>query len=122
MTQGVTGTFAINGTELLLPPTTHSWVDRELVGTTGEGRSVYSSLRQYQLEWDLMPMDAFSQLVGFFDGIQNSGSIAVDLPKYATAPFQFYTYSGCQLREPTAGKFFLDHVSDVKLLIVKVRS
>lgn len=122
MTQGITGTFAFNGTELLLQPTTHKWVDKEPLGVTGEARTVYPGVREYELHWDLVSMEDFSQLVSFFGGIQTSGSVVADLPKYATSPYQFYSYSGCQLREPTIGEFYISYVKDVSLLIMKVRT
>ena len=122
MTQGVTGTFAINGVELLLQPSEHGWVDREPIGISGEDRPIYPSVRQYEMNWELMSMQDFAQLSGFCSSIQSSGSAVVDLPKYGTYPYQFYSYSGCQIKEPTAGKFYVTYVKSVSLLILKVRT
>ena len=120
--QGVTGSFSVNGVTLLMQPTEHSWVDRTNLGISGDARPTYPSVRQYQLSWNFMSMEEFAQLHSFFEYSQHSGTLVVDLPKYATTPYQFYSYSGCTMEEPKAGKFFESYASDVNLLILKVRT
>lgn len=122
MTQGITGTFAINGVELLAQPTEHKWVDRNSIGISGEARPVYPSVRQYELTWNFLSMEEFAQINTFYNSVASSGTVVADLPKWATYPYQFFSYSGCTLKEPTVGNFFVGYVSDVSLLILKVRT
>lgn len=122
MTQGVTGTFAVNGTEFLMQPSEHRWVDRDTLGISGEARPVYPSVRKYSLQWNLMSMEDYAQVVGFYNSIKSSGSVIVDLPKYATSPYTFQSYTGCTLQEPTVGKYFTGWIEDVSLLILKVKT
>ena len=119
--QGISGSFSVNGTQISLQPSEHNWVDRDSLGISGEARPMYPAVRKYSLQWGLMSMTEFNQLVGFYNTVRSSGTVVIDLPKYATTPYQFYSYSGCTLQEPTAGKFFTEWVSDVSLLILKIR-
>lgn len=120
--QGITGSFAINGSTLLLQPTEHTWVDRSNVGNSGDARPTYPAIRQYKLDWGFMSMSEYAQLESFFEYSQRTGTLVVDLPKFATSPYQFYSYSGCVIQEPTAQKFFETYVAGVSLLILKVRT
>jgi hypothetical protein len=121
MGQGTSGTYSFNGANLLLMPTEAGWMERELVGLSGNGRPTYPALRQFQMTWELMDMASFSQIQGFYDAIQSTGSVIVDLPKYGATPYQFYSYSGCTLEEPRVGKFFEQWVQGVSLLILKIK-
>jgi hypothetical protein len=121
MTQGVTGSFSFDGTELLQSPETFQWVSKELVGISGNAHPVYPAVRQFEMKWGFMEMDAFAQLQGFYDGIQSTGTVVVDLPKYASSPYSFQSYSGCTLKEPTAGNFFEYWVSDVTLTVLRIQ-
>ena len=118
--QGTTGSFSINGTDIQ-QPTEHGWSSPELVGISGEGRPVYPSDKKYEMAWNLMSMSDYSQLVGFYNSIRSSGSVVVDIPAYATSPYQFKSYSGVTLEEPTTGKFYNEYVQDVSLLVLNIR-
>jgi hypothetical protein len=120
MTQGVTGSYAIDGVDLLLQPTTGRWVGREIVAFSGEGRPIYPAPRDFELRWDLMSMDEFSQIQSSFNAVRSSGTAVVDLPKYATTPYQFYSYTGCLLQEPVGLEFFETYVTDVVLVVSNV--
>ena len=119
--QGTSGTFSFGGTPLLLMPEEAGWVSKELIGISGNGRPTYPTVREFEMTWSMMDMDSFAQLQGFYNTIQSSGTWVVDLPKYATAPYQFYSYSGCTLKEPEIGKFFEYYAQNVQLLILMVK-
>lgn len=119
--QGTSGTFAFNGTALLLMPTDSRWVSREVLGIAGDGRPVYPLPREYEMTWELMDMASFAQIQGFYDAISYTGTVVVDLPKYATSPYTFFSYTGCTLKEPEVDKFYETHVTNVRLLILKVK-
>ena len=120
--QGITGTFAVSGVNFNLPPTEHNWINRESKGISGEGRPIYPAVRQYNLNWVLVSATDFTQLVGFYNQVRNSGTVVVDLPRYAVDPYQFISYTGCTLQEPSFGKFFEGYYSDVVMLVTKVRT
>jgi hypothetical protein len=121
MTQGVTGTYAFNGAALLLMPETGRWVERELIGIAGNGIPTYPAVREFEFKWSLMSMEEFAQVQQVYETVRASGSVVADLPKYATNPYQFYSYSGCTAKEPTASEFFETYVSGVTFLVLKAR-
>lgn len=122
MTQGITGTYAINGTNLLLQPTSGRWLERQILGLDGAGHPVYPAVREFELGWNLMtPADA-NQLQGFFNSIQNTGTCVVDLPQYSAATYTFFSYTGCIVHEPNWSTYFAEHQSDCTLLITNIRT
>ena len=119
--QGTTGTYAFNGVSLTHLPTTAKWVDRSLIGVSGNGRPTYPAVREFEMKWDFLDASEFSQIQYLYNSIQSTGTLVVDLPKQGTAPYQFYSYTGCTLQEPTVGVFFETYVSDITLLILRAR-
>ena len=113
-------TYKIDGTTLLLQPTTGDWVNRGSVGSTGEGHSVYPAQRSFKMQWGFMTPAQFEQIHTFFSNNNVTGTVVVDLPQYAASTYTFYAYSGCVLKEPTVGEYFEQHYSNVSLLIVRV--
>lgn len=114
---GASGTYAINGTDFTLKPTTAKWVDRDNLGMDGNGRPIYPAVRSFEMNWQLIDADSLVQLIGFFNSVQNTGTVTVDLPKWGTAPHQFERYSGCTLSEPMVNEFFEDNTQNVRMLI-----
>lgn len=117
-----TNAFKINGTPLSHQPSDHDWVDRESLGIDGNGHAIYPSVREYQLEWDFLSATEFNEIYTYFSAVGQTGTVTIDLPQYANATYQFVTYSGCVLREPTFGKYFENYYTDIKLLVVKIRT
>lgn len=122
MATGYSGTYAVNATRLTTQPTTHQWADRQTFGFDGAAHPIYSAVRTYELGWQLMSAEDFQQLVGFYNIVQNTGTVAVDLPGWSVSGYQFSRYSGCTLSEPTFGGYFEGHVRDVQMLIYNVRT
>lgn len=121
MGQGTSGTFAVNGTNFLLNPTEAGWISKELIGISGNARPTYPSTREFEMTWEFMDMASFNQIQSWYESVQSTGTVTVDLPKYATTPYQFYSYSGCTLKEPEVSKFFEQNVTGVSLLILRAR-
>lgn len=119
---GVTGTYAINGVDLSLQPTTGRWTPREVLEVSGEGRPIYPTVREFEIKWGLMSMNDFNQIQASFNLVQSSGTCVVDLPQYATTPYQFFSYSGCTLREPQVAEYFNTWVSNVVLVVMAIRT
>ena len=122
MTQGLSGTFAFNGTELTLPPTEGAWQERESYGFDGNAHLIYSAVRSYKLTWNLMSASDLSQIIGFYDTVQNTGSFSVDLPQWGASDYRFLTYSGATLQEPIVSENFAEHTQDVSMLIFNIRT
>ena len=118
---GASGTYAIQGTDLTLQPTTGRWIDRDVVGFDGSGHPIYPAIATFEMTWQLISASDFAQLVTFYNQVQNTGTVAVDLPKWGTSPHQFNRYSGCTLGEPLVNEFFLDHIEEVRLLVYNVQ-
>lgn len=122
MTQGVTGTYAINGTEITIQPTSGQWMPKDPLGIDGNGHFVYPPYREFEMSWGLLDPSDANQLQNFFASIGNTGTAVVDLPKYAAATYTFYSYTGCVMQEPSFGVYFTEHHTDITLLITKIRT
>lgn len=122
MTIGLSGSYAFNGTNLTLQPTEGQWHERPAFGIDGAGHPIYGSVRDFELSWGLMPVSDLQQLYNTYNAVQNTGTCSVDLPQYGASQFIFATYSGTTLQEPTVGAYFQEHVTDVRLLILQVRT
>jgi len=115
----VLNTFALNGTTIA-QPTEHSWVERSEIGVDGNGISIYPAVRQYQLKWDFIDTEEFNTIYSAFLAQGVTGSVVANLPKWNTNPYQFYNYSGCQIRELTYDNWFQNYYGGAKLLLVKI--
>jgi|SRR3990167_1691560 len=122
MTAGASGTYAINGTNFTLQPTSGRWYPRTLTGYDGNGRAVYVPLREFEIRWDFIDMASANQIQTFFNSIGATGSAVVDLPQYMATPYQFYSYSGCHLNEPEIDVFFEENASNMMLLVTSIRT
>lgn len=116
-----TGTYQINNTDLTIQPTSGQWIGRELIDIDGNGHPVYPPYREFEMTWQLTDMDQVKQLQDFFDLMGRTGTVSVNLPKYASAPYIFRTYSGTVIQEPTFGVFFSERQTEVTLLVTKIR-
>ena len=114
--------YKINGTTLTLQPETGKWSDNEQIGVDGNGHAIYSATREFELQWGVMSMSEWNELNGLFSAIGSTGTAVVELPQYAGSSWAFHEYSGTVLREPRVGDFFEQHVTDVTMLIVKIKT
>lgn len=122
MTQGASGTYALNGTSLLLQPSTGRWVQRDSFGIDGAGHPIYPAVRDFELSWDLISIDDLQQINNAYNAVGNTGTVVVDLPRYGDVQYNFFSYSGCTLQEPTYDVYFERYVQNVKLLVMNVRT
>lgn len=120
----ITGTysnqFGINGTVFSQQPTEHHWADRESLGIDGNGNSVYVSPRQYEMKWDLVDTEVFTEMYAYFTAQGVTGTVTATLPKWNATPYQMYNYSGCIIREFTYDNWFENYYSNVKLTITRI--
>lgn len=120
--QGFSGTFAFNGTTLSLSPTTTQWGNKDEIGTGGDGHGIYPAITDYTMEWVLMPTSDFKQLQDFYLVSSTTGSVVADLPEYGNVDYIFKSYTGTILTRPQVGKYFAEHVSDVRLVLRNIRT
>ena len=121
MTTGFSGTYAVNGVDFILPPTTGKWRQRDEAGIDGNGHPIYPAVRDFELTWGLAHPTDVKQ---FTDAYNNSvtGTCSFDLPLYGDADYQFYRYTGITMVEPEMGSYFQGWVTDVKLTLLNVRT
>jgi hypothetical protein len=121
MTQGYSGSFGVNGVNLLLQPTSFKWVEKTLLGIDGQGRRVYPAIKEFELNWGIMSTTDLAQLINLQLSIDSTGSVVSDLPKWGDTGYLFYGYSGTYVSEPTVGEYFNTYVQDVVLVISNIR-
>lgn len=119
MTTGLSGTYAINAVDIC--PETAKWSDIDSIGVDGNGQPIYPSMREFEFSWGLLSMSDYSTLYSARNLVGSTGTITVDLPDLSQSDFRFRRFSGCIVYEPQVGEYFLDHVSDVRLLVTNIR-
>jgi hypothetical protein len=117
---GSSGTYAVQGTDFTLQPTSGKWQDRDAVGFDGGGHPIYAAPRTFEMSWQLINASDLYQIIAFYNSVQNTGTVAVDLPKWGAYPYQFERHSGCTLSEPTVGEYFNEHTQSVRMLVYNV--
>lgn len=120
MTTGLSGTYAVNGTEFLAP-TTHRWIERESLGFDGNGRPIYAAVGEYELNWELMSVADLQTLINFGRASQ-TGTVVVDLPQWGAAGYLFNSYSGTYFNRPKVDSYFAEYVQGVSVIINNIRT
>lgn len=121
MTQGITGSYAINGTDLTLQPTSGRWMSTTILGITGDGHPIYPAIRQFEVRWNINSQSDVNQIMNFFNTITITGTVSVDLPEYNSSAYQFKTYPGCVLYEPGRSEYFTEHTKEFVLTVGNIR-
>jgi len=123
MTQGVTGSWAINGVDFYLEPTEHKWLPRTILGRDGAGHPIYSGVREYEIRFQLATLTDYWQLQMWYQQMSNTGTLVVDLPTYGVSgAWTFTSYTGCVITEPEAGTYFNQHKTDMVLIVSNIRT
>jgi len=106
-------TYKIADVEIIIQPTEGRWVPLSPLGFTGNGSPVYSSVRTFEMRWNLMDASGTSQLLNFYNSLYLTGTTSVDLPYYGSSEYVFHTYSGCTLYQPEFGAYFSENTTNV---------
>lgn len=122
MTSGYSGSYAVNGVNLLLSPTYGGWSERSELGIDGNGHPIYPAVRQFELYWGLAHPNDVKQILDAYATVANTGTVSFDLPEWGASDYLFKSYSGCTLREPQVGNYFAEHFEDVRLTVLLVRT
>lgn len=115
-------TYKINAVEISIQPTEGRWLPRRTMGEDGNGRPIYSAVREFEMRWQLTDPAQVNTLQTYFNAVGATGTAVVDLPQYAAATYTFFSYSGTVLHEPEFSPFFAESVKDVVLLVTKIRT
>lgn len=115
-------TYGINGTDLLIEPTSGRWLPRDTFGIDGNGHPLYSAVRSYRIEWSALTPNQHNQLQGFFESVLSTGTATVSLPEFGASTYAFKNYSGCNLREPTVDRYFTENLLSSTLIITNIET
>lgn len=120
----VTGTvlniLGLNGIPFSQQPTDHHWLQRESIGTDGNGNDVLVSPRQYEIKWDFLDTDAFQNVNNYYLAQGVTGTVTATLPAWSSNPYQFQNYSGCIIKELTFENYFQNWYQGVRLLVIRI--
>lgn len=119
---GLSGTYAIDNTDIIQQPEEGNWMQRDEIGVDGNNRPIYPAIREFSMTWGLMPTNALKQLIDAQLSVANTGTLAFDLPKWGDTDFTFYRYSGTFIREIEVSKYFVDHVENVRATVANIRT
>ena len=109
--------YIINGTELSLQPTSGKWVDRPILGFSGNGHPEYPSVREFEIRWQLsLPADA-NEVYELYRQLDVTGTATVSLPRYKYSSYEFREYSGTTLGEPSSNEYFNQTETEITLII-----
>jgi len=112
-------TYKIGGIEIL-QPTSGQWIPRRPIDVTGEGRTIYAGVYEFELRWALMPMDKFNEIYDAYQEVAATGTLVVELPDFTQSSYAFREFSGVFVEEPRVGAYFQEHVSNVVLRITNI--
>lgn len=114
--------YRLNGTLFTLQPTSGKWLPRVMLGTDGNGHPIYSALRDFQLNWNLISPSDYNQLLNFYLAVGTTGSAVANLPQYNSASYTFYSYSGCAVQEPEINEYWSEHIVNATMIISGIRA
>jgi len=114
--------YRIDGNQIL-SPTTFRWTPAHPLDVQGDGRPIYSGVRNAELKWVLVSYSDWSNLQHLYDLVRSTGSHVVEIPAFPTASGSAYAmgiYSGVLLAEPVIGPFFQEYPQSVTLLMLEI--
>lgn len=118
---GQSGTYAINGVDLGLMPSTGRWLVRQSIGIDGDGRSIYPAYRDFEMTFDLISTSDLDTLLTY-QKYSTTGTVSVDLPQWSNSSYSFATYSGTVIDDIETGEYFMGYFSNVRMRIRKIRT
>ena len=92
------------------------------LGTTGAGHTIYGAVRVFQLFWGLMSASEFDDVRDWYKMVSVTGTLVASLPDLDDSSYAFKGYTGCTLREPEAGQYFTEHVTDVTMMVQNIKT
>jgi hypothetical protein len=114
--------YKINGVEFPIQPTSGRWTPKQIFGITGDGHAMYPGVREFEMRWGLLDATGTNQLQNFFNAVSVTGTVVVELPKYASPGWIFYAYSGVLIREPEFGPYFNTYTQEVTLTVSQIKT
>jgi hypothetical protein len=93
---------------------------RDVEGIDGNGRAIYSRVREFQFRWGLLSTAQVWQLQEWWQTIGATGTVTAALPRYAWPTYTFFTYTGVYIQEPVLDVYFTESLTDVTLLVTNI--
>lgn len=115
----VTPDFEINNIDLPAP-SRHGWKIPDDKGFNGNGAKQYTPYFTYELNWDELTQEEFRSIYNIWKGHYNSGTASVKIPEYNAATYQFTTYTGVLMDQPSVGGYSENYVLSVNVVIRKI--
>lgn len=112
--------YRINGTGIPLEPEEARWMPQTVLGVDGNGRAIYPPTREFEMRWGLMSNSQYWQFQSWWQSIGATGTVTADLPKYASAAYEFQMYTGVVMRQLESHQFFTQYYTDVVLLLTNI--
>ena len=122
MPAGYSGSYGVNGIKLTLQPSQGVWEGLDIIGFDGDGRPIYPSVGEFTLSWGLMSTSELKQINDIYLSVSNTGTVVTELPKWGDTDYLYYAYSGTIVDRPTVGEYFMGYVTNVALVIGKIRA
>jgi len=122
MSEGLSGTFAFNGTNINQYPTSHRWVERTQYGIDGGAHPVYAQNRSYEMTWNFISTTDAKQIIDFYNLVGNTGTVTTCLPIWGDAEYKFKNFSGTTLEEPQMQGYFMGFIEELRLLVLNVNT
>ena len=69
MTAGLSGSYGVNGVNLILQPTEGEWIERDKHGVDAGAHTIYSAVRQFEMRFQLTPMSDLQQVINFYNSV-----------------------------------------------------
>lgn len=114
--------YGFGGVDFTLQPTEGNWVERPMLGRTGDGHFVYPTTREFEMRWGLMTPAQVDEVLTYFENLTFTGTLVVSLPKWSATTYVFENYTGCTISEPTVKRYFAEHLTDIYLLVSQIRT
>ena len=116
--------YEVNGTPMLLMPESGGWNPREVLGTDGQGRPIYSPLYSYRLSWSPMSPAQAYQIFEYFTQVSVTGTMCMVLPTHPRDPISVsYTgtsYCGVMFEEPIMDRFWEENLIGISVQVVNI--
>ncbi len=116
-----TGTYEINDVVLDTQPTTGRWLPRDVLGKTGDNRSILPAGREFVMRWQLVDATCVKQVYDAWKAQGATGTSSVNIPELGALPYEFATFSGVFLEEPEVDYYYQEHQANVVLRISGIK-
>ena len=120
MPSGISGSYGVNGVAFNLQPESGKWEPKNDLGFDGNGHPIYSAMGEFTISWGLVSTSEFDQINDFYL-MSTTGTVVTELPRWGEPSYLFYPYSGTVIQRPEVGEYFVGYMTNVKLVVGRIR-